>query len=225
MLLSHIVPYGPLDYNLLKLGPVHNGLDHIPKAISDCDLLPDWVRDLNYVHSQALQPPSQSRTGSAHCEVIFCSYCPDWPMHGFSTHFQNAHARITFRKSFAFTSPQNQAFYAHHNPKRPILYFKSLIWKSFAFTKGKKSGFQIRKGSESRSEMAFGMWFPPLWTGPMFILALNTFSIYSSLRYLIHSVMRKVHNSSVESQKGVIADQRCSVENQKGAIAIHFVQQ
>ena len=30
---------------------------------------------------------------------------------------------------------------------------------------------------------------------------------------------------SVESQKGVITDQRCSVENQKGAIAIHFVQQ
>ena len=35
-----------------------------------------------------------------------------------------------------------------------------------------------------------------------------------------------MHNiSSVESQKGVIADQRCSVENQKGAIAIDFVQQ
>ena len=28
--------------------------------------------------------------------------------------------------------------------------------------------------------------------------------------------------SSVESQKGAIADQRCSVENQKGAIAIDF---
>ena len=35
------------------------------------------------------------------------------------------------------------------------------------------------------------------------------------------------HNmiSSAESQKGVIADQRRSVENQKGAIAIYFVQQ
>ena len=31
--------------------------------------------------------------------------------------------------------------------------------------------------------------------------------------------------SSAESQKGVIADQRCSIENQKGAIAIDFVQQ
>ena len=30
--------------------------------------------------------------------------------------------------------------------------------------------------------------------------------------------------SSAESQKGAIADQRCSIENQKGAIAIDFVQ-
>ena len=30
---------------------------------------------------------------------------------------------------------------------------------------------------------------------------------------------------SAESQKGAIADQRCSIENQKGAIAIDFVQQ
>ena len=30
--------------------------------------------------------------------------------------------------------------------------------------------------------------------------------------------------SSAESQKGAIADQRCSVENQKGAIATDFVQ-
>ena len=29
-----------------------------------------------------------------------------------------------------------------------------------------------------------------------------------------------IHKSSVESQKGVIATQRCSIENQKGAIAV-----
>ena len=34
-----------------------------------------------------------------------------------------------------------------------------------------------------------------------------------------------VEISSIESQKGVIADQRCSIENQKGANAIDFVQQ
>ena len=37
--------------------------------------------------------------------VIFCSYWADWPMRGVSAHFQNVHARIIFRKSFAFTCP------------------------------------------------------------------------------------------------------------------------
>ena len=47
---------------------VHKGKNHVPKAVSDRDLLPDWVCDLNYVRSQALQTPSQSRTESAHCD-------------------------------------------------------------------------------------------------------------------------------------------------------------
>ena len=48
-----------------------------------------------------------------------------WLQHGFSAHFQNAHARITFRKSFAFTCPrirlsrritiQNALFFAFQN--------------------------------------------------------------------------------------------------------------
>ena len=33
-----------------------------------------------------------------------------------------------------------------------------------------KSSFQIRKGSESWSKTAFGTWFIPLWTGPLFYL-------------------------------------------------------
>ena len=33
-----------------------------------------------------------------------------------------------------------------------------------------------------------------------------------------------IYRQLIESQKGVIADQRRSVENQKGAIAIDFVQ-
>ena len=102
-------------------GLVHKGTNHFPKAISECDPLCDWDRDLNYVCSHALQTPYQSRTWSAHCEVIFCSHCTlhaDWPMHAFSAHFQNAHAQISFRKSFAFACPQNQALYANHDPKR-----------------------------------------------------------------------------------------------------------
>ena len=94
--------------------------------------------------------PFQSRSGSAHCEVIFCSYCAvraDWPMHGFSAHFQNAHARITFRKSFVFTCPrirfsrritiQNTLFFAFQKPD-----LKQLC----VHIHGLKSGFQIRKG-------------------------------------------------------------------------------
>ena len=49
------------------------------------------------------------------------------------------------------------------------------------------------------------------------------------LRYYGQEIKRdKVHTmsiSSAESQKGAIADQRCSIENQKGAIANDFVQQ
>ena len=157
--------------------PVHKETNHVPKAVSDRDPVPDWVRDLNYVHSQALQTPVPITNRI--CEVIFCSYCAvcaDWPrtrpMHGFSAHFQNAHARITFRKSFAFTCPQNQAFYADHDPRRPLFHVskaRSKAWFERALRSQRgKSGFQIRKGSESRSETASGTWFVPLWTGPVF---------------------------------------------------------
>ena len=53
-----------------------------PKDVSDRDPKRDWDRDLNYVRSHALQTPSQSRSGSAHCEVISHAL-----MHGFSAHF------------------------------------------------------------------------------------------------------------------------------------------
>ena len=53
--------------------------NHVPKDVSDSDPKRDWDRDLNYVRSHALQTPSQSRSRSAHCEIIFCS-CADWPM-------------------------------------------------------------------------------------------------------------------------------------------------
>ena len=66
-------------YNLAKVrqhnGCVHMRTKHVPKDVSDRDPKRDWDRDLNYVHSHALQTPSQSRSGSAHCEVIVCSYC------------------------------------------------------------------------------------------------------------------------------------------------------
>ena len=144
------LPRSNFHYPIIwSYGPIHKGTNHVLKAISDHDPLPDWARDLNYVRSQALQMLCQSRTGSAHCEVISCSYCPvraDWPMHGFSAHFQNVHARITFRKRFTLTCPQNQAFYVDRDPKRP--YFRvSKAWFERALRSQRvKSGFQIRKG-------------------------------------------------------------------------------
>ena len=77
-------------------------------------------------------------------------------MHGFSTHFQNAHARITFQKSFTFTRPQNQAFYADHDPKRPFFRVSKAWFERALRSQRVKSGFQIRKGSESCSKTAFG---------------------------------------------------------------------
>ena len=128
--------------------------NHVPKDVSDRDPKCDWDCDLNCVRSLALQTPSQSWSGSAHCEVIFCSYCAvraDWPMHGFSAHFQNAHSWITFQKSFAFTCPRirlsmritiQNALFSHFKTR-----FKSLIWKSFAFTSAK-----IRLSNQERAE-------------------------------------------------------------------------
>ena len=100
----------------------------------------------------------------------YCAVCADWPMHGFSmasehgfsAHFQNVHARITFRKSFAFTCPrirlsrritiQNALFSCFKTR------FKSLIWNSFAFTWA-KIRLSNQERAESRSETSFGTWF------------------------------------------------------------------
>ena len=52
-----------------------HGLESRSERHLDRDPKRDWDRDLNYMRSHALQTPSQSRSGSAYCEVIFCSYC------------------------------------------------------------------------------------------------------------------------------------------------------
>ena len=71
-----------------------------------------------------------------------------WFQHGFSAHFKNAHARITFRNSFAFT--WNQAFYADHDPKCPFFRVSKRVSKAWFQTAlrsyGLISGFRIRKG-------------------------------------------------------------------------------
>ena len=103
--------------------------------------------------------------------ILFLLRSPGWLTHAWlQCAFQNAHARITFRKSFAFTCPQNQAFYADHNPKRFFFRVSKCVSKAWferaLHSQRVKSGFQIRKGPVSaRSETAFRTWFVPLWTG------------------------------------------------------------
>ena len=58
------------------------------------------------------------------------------------------------------------------------------------------------------------------------LLHLDSWIQFSFLQVQFHCKELKTGIiSSAESQKGTIADQRCSVENQKGATAIDFVQQ
>ena len=83
---------------------------------------------------------SQSQTGSVHCEVIFCSYCADWPMHGFSAHFQKCACKNHVPKlKRALRSHVLGIRLARRITIQNALFsrFKSLIWKSFAFTEGK----------------------------------------------------------------------------------------
>ena len=73
-----------------------------------------------------------------------------WLQHGFSVHFLNAHAQITFRKSFTFTCPrirlstritiQNALFFSFQNA------FQNCWFETALHSHGLKSGFQIRKG-------------------------------------------------------------------------------
>ena len=61
--------------------------------------------------------------------------------------------------------------------------------------------------------------------GHLLILRTHQLSINANMIFLhFFHIMSSMAISSVESKKGIIADQRCSVENQKGAIAIDFGQ-
>ena len=74
----NIVPENKIKHRSiywLHSRPVHEGANHVPKVVSDHDPLADWVHDLNYMHSQALQQPSRAQTGSAHRVNILLHNC------------------------------------------------------------------------------------------------------------------------------------------------------
>ena len=74
-----------------------------------------------------------------------------WLQHGFSVHFQNAHTRITFRKSFAFTCPRIRLYMRITIQNTLFFCISKRVSKAWFETalrsQGLKSGFQIRKGS------------------------------------------------------------------------------
>ena len=124
-----------------------------------------WTKFLlNYVHLQALQPPSRSQTRSAHREVIFCSYCTDWTMHGFSA-FPKCTRTNHMPKELCVHKSSESGFLCRSWSITPFCVSKTWFERAL-HSQRVKSGFQIRKGSESRSETAFRSWFNPLWTGP-----------------------------------------------------------
>ena len=158
--------------NKQDISCVHMRTNHVPKDASDRDPKRDWDRDLNYVRSHALQTPSQSRSGSAHCEVIFCSYCAvcaDWPMHGFSM----ASARIS--KVHTHESRSERALRSHvlescflreSRSKTPFFRVSKCVSKAWFETKA-KIRLSNQERAKSRSETSFGTWFVLMWTGPI----------------------------------------------------------
>ena len=158
-------------------------MNHIPKDVSDRDPKRDWDRDLNYVRSHALQTPSQSRSGSAHCEIIFCSHCA-WLQHGFSARISKMHTHESHSERALRSHVLESGFLRESRSKMPFFSrFKSLIWNSFVFTRA-KIRVSNQERTESRSETSFGTWFVLMWTGPVLphiLFKIHTFMSWNSV--------------------------------------------
>ena len=77
------------------------------------------------------------------------------------------------RKELCVHMSSESGFLCESRSKTPLFCISKCISKAWferaLRSQRVKSGFQIRKGSESRSETAFGTCFVPLWTGPLLI--------------------------------------------------------
>ena len=130
-------------------GCVHTGTNYVPKDGSDRDPLRDWYRDLNYVRSHALQTPSQSQTGSAHCEVIFCSYCLThaWLQLAFPKCTHESRSERALRLHVL-----ESGFLRGSRSKTPFFRVSKAWFERALRSQRVKSGFQIRKGPKRLSE-------------------------------------------------------------------------
>ena len=129
-------------------GPVHKDTNHVLKTFSDRDPLPDWVRDLNYIHVRAFTSianavPIKNRI-CALSQMLMHESCSKSALR---SHFLRIRlsTRITIRNVFfffAFQKPVSKAWFERALHSQRV-----------------KLGFEIRKRSESRSETASGTWF------------------------------------------------------------------
>ena len=108
------------------IGPVHKGTNHIPKAVSDHNPLPNCVRDFTSIATAIL-----NTNRSEHCEV-------NGPIH--------KGANKIPKELCVHKSSESGFLGVSQSKMPPVLHFKSLIWKSFAFSKGKIRLFKSGKG-------------------------------------------------------------------------------
>ena len=95
-------------------------MNHVPKAVSDHDPLPDWVHDLNYVRCRLCTIASGLRADFAFLSSL--------PVHTNDSCSERALCSQVLRIRLSRRIMIQNAISSR---------FKSLIWKSFVFTKGK----------------------------------------------------------------------------------------
>ena len=142
------------------MGRVHKGANHDPKAISVtiCFMIGFAIWTM-YVHKHCNRRPNHEenlRTIASGLRADF-AFLSSLPVHTHKSRSERALRSHVLRIRFSrLVIIQNALFFRI-----------SKAWFERALHSQRvKSGFQIRKGSESRSETAFGTWLTPLWTGP-----------------------------------------------------------
>ena len=97
--------------------------------------LGSWF-ELHAFTSIANAVPITNRICALRGNILFLLRSPRWLTHAWPQRAFPKCARTTRVPSFAFTFPQNQAFYADHDPKRPFFMFQKPDLKELCLHKG-----------------------------------------------------------------------------------------
>ena len=137
------------DSGIRDYGPVHNGANHVPKVISDHDPLPDWVRDLNYVRSQALQRPIpiMKRICALRGNVLFLlrRLTHAWLQRAFPKCTRTIHVP----KELCVKSSEWSGFLGGSWSKTPLFAFQKPDLKELCVHKGENQAFKSGKGQNN----------------------------------------------------------------------------